>query len=118
MTIFRFISLLSVVVAMSAGQILFKLAAQKVGPLSMNLDSALRVVFNPYLILGIFIYGVTTVLWVVMLTSADLSRSYPFVALSMIIVPLAGIVLFNEPLTPSLIIGGLLVVAGVVVISA
>lgn len=117
MTASRIVPLLCVVVIMAVGQILFKLAAGRLGNLSLSWDMAARLVFNPYLVVGVMVYGLTTILWVLVLTDTDLSRSYPFVALTMVLVPIAGVFLFNESLSPGLVIGGGLILAGLAVIS-
>jgi drug/metabolite transporter (DMT)-like permease len=59
-----------------------------------------------------------TVLWVWILTFTPLSRAYPFVALAFAVTPLLGGLVFGEPIGTrlilgiSLILGGLLLVAG------
>ena len=67
---------------------------------------------------ALILYAALTVLWVWILSFTPLSRAYLFVALSFAIVPVAGTVLFAEPISPRLMIGlglilcGLLFVAG------
>lgn len=76
-----------------------------------------RLAFNPYMICAVVIYGLTTVLWVLVLTGTDLSRSYLFTALATILVPLAGVVFFKETVSMGLVAGGGLVVVGLIVAS-
>ena len=111
------LALLGVVALMTLGQVLFKLAARHIEVLTLSVETAWNLATNPYLVAGIVVYGVTTVLWVFVLTSGDLSRSYPFVALTMVLVPLCGVVLFHEPLSPALLAGGALILAGLGVIA-
>jgi len=103
---------------LAAGQILFKLAAQQLkldtGKLS---DLVHSVIFNPYLIIGLAIYGVATLLWIWVLKDAPLNLAYPIMALAFIIVPLLSVVIFNEPFHAKYLYGGLLIVLGVVLIS-
>lgn len=117
MSLSRIAALLGVVILMTAGQILFKLAAGRVGSPGLNWEFASRLLFNPYLIAGVVLYGVTTLLWVLVLVEGELSRSYPFVALTMVLVPLGGLWLFGESVTPTLLVGGVLILAGLAVIS-
>jgi drug/metabolite transporter (DMT)-like permease len=98
---------------MSFGQILFKSAAQSLqAPLGFDLPSIWRILGNPQLLAGIGLYGFTTVLWVLILRGTELSRAYPFVALSMVFVPAAGIILFGERFSMSLLVGGSLILCG------
>jgi len=117
MTGMRLLALLFVVALMTLGQILFKVAAEKVGTPGANLEFLGRLLTNVPLLVGIVVYGITTILWVIVLSDSNLSKSYPFVALTMVLVPIAGIVLFDEPFSPALAIGGALIIAGLVVIA-
>ena len=111
-------SLLLFVLLLSCGQILFKLAAQTLrDPGEFSAASIVRMALNPYLIAGVVLYGLTTLLWVAILTDTGLSRAYPFMALTLVLVPLAGIAIFKEPFSTSLLIGGLLMLAGLLIIA-
>ena len=55
-------------------------------------------------------------MWI--LRSVPLSSAYPFVALSLVVTMAMAVFLFGESPTPRLVIGGLLVVAGIVVLSS
>lgn len=117
MTIQRIAALLAVVLLMAVGQVFFKLAANSLGSTSVSADFLWRLATNPFLIAGGVVYALTTVLWVVVLVEGSLSRSYPFVAVPMILVPLAGVLLFREEVSMGLIFGGALVLAGLAVIA-
>ena len=119
MTTGKFASLLAVAVAMSAGQLLFKMAAQRSpGEWRADTTTLWSLVTNTYLIAALLLYSVTTVVWVYVLRDASLSQSYPFMAIAMVMVPLAAVALFGEPLTTSLILGTGLVVAGILVVAS
>ncbi|WP_312794275.1 EamA family transporter [Tianweitania sp.] len=115
----RFVSILSIVLAMSIGQLLFKAAARS-APATWRLDVATlwSLATNGYLVAALFLYAATTILWVYVLREAPLSTSYPFMALAMVIVPTAGVLLFAEPVSPSLVLGIGLVIAGILVVAA
>lgn len=116
MTIAQFALVLLFVGMMSGGQILFKMAAGSIKFVA-TWEFALALLANPFLLAGIFLYGAATVLWVFILQSVPISRAYPFVALSMVIVPAFGVLLFGESFSPSLIFGGVFVVIGILVIT-
>jgi drug/metabolite transporter (DMT)-like permease len=102
---------------MSGGQILFKIASSTLSTQGSLQDTLFCILTNPFLISGIFLYGLSTILWVFVLQTMPLSRAYPFVALSMIIVPAMGILVFKEAFSPSLLIGGVLIVCGLLIIT-
>ncbi len=74
------------------------------------------VVLNPAVLGGLAMYGIGTLIWLSVLSRADLSRAYPFVGLSFIITAVLGFWLFHENLGASRILGTGLVIAGVVLI--
>jgi drug/metabolite transporter (DMT)-like permease len=114
----QIILLLAYAGAMSCGQILFKLAALR-SPTTGSLgERLLALAHNAYFLVAIVLYAALTVLWVWILTFTPLSRAYAFLALAFVLTPLAGGVIFGEPLSARLVVGmgfivvGLLCVAG------
>ena len=97
------------------GQVLFKMASlgQPRG------GFAIAVLFtSPWFLAAVALYGLTTILWVYILTRMPLSVAYPFSFLSAALVPLAAHFLFGEPLTAKIWIGMALVFAGLYVMNA
>jgi drug/metabolite transporter (DMT)-like permease len=72
---------------------------------------------NGFFLAALLLYGTLTVLWVWILTFTPLSRAYVFVALAFAITPLAGGVLFGEPISVRLVIGIGLIVGGLVCVA-
>ncbi|MES2722958.1 MAG: EamA family transporter [Pseudomonadota bacterium] len=103
---------LACVLVISVGQILFKLA-------SAHLDFR-RPFADPkglaILAVALALYGSATLLWVAALRHAPLSRLYPVMALSFVLVPLAGLFLLREPISAQYWLGAALIVAGLAVI--
>ena len=107
------LSLLAFTLLLAAGQLLFK----KVG-LELRAEStggAWRLLFSPMLYAALFLYGVATVLWIWILSRVPLSRAYPYVALGVVIVPLASLLVFGERVRPAFWFGTGLIVAGIIV---
>jgi uncharacterized membrane protein len=95
-----------------AGQLFFKRA--------MDLSSAMgfrnrRTVAT--LSIGIFVMTISFLLNLGLLQRFDLSYLYPFQGSSIIIITLLAAVILKEKLTPRLMIGTLLIAAGVVLVS-
>lgn len=100
-------------VLMAAGQILFKLAAGQVpadGALTAKLGAVLA---SPSLWGATVLYGAATLVWVMILTRVPISIAYPITSLTIVIVPVAGWFLFDEPLTLRMACGMAVICAGV-----
>ena len=72
---------------------------------------------TPQIILGLLCFGVSLILWIVILSRTDVSYAYPFVALGICLTILAGWFFFNESLSMLRIIGVVIVVAGVITVA-
>lgn len=110
MTATNYIMIIGCVLAISVGQIMFKLTARS----SVLSGQLLNMLFSPTLLAALVIYGVATLVWVWQLRSVELSRAYPFMALCFVLVPLASLVLLNEPISHKYWMGIGLIVAGIV----
>ena len=99
--------------ALSIGQVLFKLAALQLSEQSLAKAFLLNAWKNVYLLTALLLYGVATLLWVWILRRVPLNVAYPFTALAFVFVPAIGVFLLNEPLSARLFAGTLLIVAGI-----
>ncbi len=77
----------------------------------------LQVAFNPLVLLGLFFYGLSMVVWLGVLSRMPVSSAYPFVALAIVLTSLAGRLFFHDAFTLPKIVGTLLIVSGVVVLA-
>jgi drug/metabolite transporter (DMT)-like permease len=103
------------VVMISAGQILFKMAAMHA---TVHAQASVYVQWLSLpLFVALIIYGAATVLWVWLLRHIPLTTAYPLYALAFVIVPIASYFIFDESLGLQHVLGGALIVAGVFVIS-
>ena len=104
---------------MSAGQLLFKMAANSYGTANVGTGERLLVLFcNLYFLSALVLYAGFALLWVWILIFTPLSRAYPFVALAFALTPLLAGSLFGEAISPRLIIGLLLILGGLFFVSA
>ena len=104
---------LACVCVISAGQLLFKLASGHLDfrhPLADPQGLAILAV-------ALALYGGATLVWVMILKHAPLSRIYPLMALSFALTPLGAMVVLKEPISGSYWAGVGLILAGLVVIS-
>jgi len=93
----------------SIGQILFKTTAMALNkhPHFWNLF------ISPTFIIAIFIYGITTIGWVLTLRKVELVRAYPFMALAFVIVPLISRLIFKEQINIKYFIGIIFICGGI-----
>ena len=91
----------------SFGPILLKKASSRI---SFNLRS---IIFNKYLIGGIFFYSIGTILFIPALRGGDLSVLYPFVALSYVWVSFLSMWFLKEKMNKLKWTGIALILAGV-----
>ncbi len=109
------ISLVLVFIALTtfvAGQLLLKKAMD-----ASNADGFGSRKFVLPLTAGIFFLTVQFFLNLGLLQRYDLSFIYPFQGLSVIIISIAAAIVLREKLTPQLILGAVLISAGIVLVS-
>jgi multidrug transporter EmrE-like cation transporter len=76
-----------------------------------------RYLANPYMWCALFLYGISTVLWIYSLSRVNLSYAYPMVALGYVLVCVFSVLLFKETM-PTLRIAGLgVIILGVIMIA-
>jgi drug/metabolite transporter (DMT)-like permease len=103
--------ILSTILLLAGGQVLFKQAA---GALSFSKPLSL---LSWQLLLALTVYGVATLLWLVVLSRVPLSVAFPFYGLTFLLVPTFAWLLLKEPIRPQVLIGGAVIMVGVVISS-
>ena len=102
------------VVLIATGQMLFKVAAAQWRIEGLSWTTA-RGFLSPPMVAALFLYGLTTILWVFILRSVPLSSAFPFYALVFILVPVAAHYLLGEPWSWNTLAGGAIIMVGVIV---
>jgi drug/metabolite transporter (DMT)-like permease len=101
------------------GQLIVKWQVDNAGAFpettSGKLHFLLKLVLNPWVISVFAGAAIAAVAWMAALTRFELSRAYPFVSLSFVLVLLASAVLFGEGLSVPKVIGVLLIFVGLAV---
>jgi multidrug transporter EmrE-like cation transporter len=93
MQIYQLLLIFITVIAMAAGQILFKLAANE---MQLSLGGFLKSLLNIKLIIALFIYAFSTVLWLIVLKLTPLRVAYPFLGLTFMFVPVFSRLFLGE----------------------
>ena len=85
----------------AAAQIVLKQGMRSIGIFAFTLDNlipiGLRVGMNPFVLLGIGFYGISVVVWLMVLSRVDVSYAYPMLSVGYIVAALAGRLFFGEP---------------------
>ncbi len=104
-------------VAAAFGQVGFKLGMTQVGEVSALSPSVLlEMVFNPYVLIGLFLYGVSTISWLVALSKEDLNFVYAFTSLILVMVFLLSFAVLGESVTIYNSLGYFLIILGLLII--
>lgn len=101
----------------AVGQLTLKAAMNGLGQLQFSAETLLRMATSPLLLIGIAIFGISTLLWLLALTKADLSFAYPFLSLTYIAVLIGGAFLFHERVTLMRVLGFAVIVTGVWIVA-
>jgi len=78
---------------------------------------AFSMLFNPYIILSIFLTLLSGLSWMIAMTKFDISYAYPFTTLGYVIILLLSAILFNEHITIYKILGIIFITIGIYITS-
>jgi drug/metabolite transporter (DMT)-like permease len=113
LTLSQVVLLTAYAVGMSGGQVLFKMAAIRLGGADgVAGERLLSLAFNVYFLSAVALYAGFAILWVWILSFTALSRAYPFVALAFALTPLLAGLVFGEAISLRLIVGLLFILCG------
>lgn len=99
------------VAGIAGGQILFRLAAERIE----STRWVQSVLGNGWLWIALAVYGLATLLWIHVLRTAPLNRVYPFFALAFVVVPVIEQWVWAQPLRWQSWAGGFLIALGVAI---
>lgn len=112
---------LAVVGITVSAQILLKVGMLKVGRMGMSelrapVESMIYIFSNPYVFSALFLYGLSFMLWTVVLSRIPLSVAYPMLALNYALIPFFAWFFLGERLDVIQWLGVLLVCIGVLLV--
>lgn len=83
-----------------------------------NLFSSIpSMITNLYLWGAMFCYGVSIVIWMVVLSKVEVSYAYPFLSIGYVLSAIAGYAFFSETISPVRVAGIIVICIGVILIS-
>ena len=77
-----------------------------------------KIILNKKIITGFFLYGLSSVLWIYILSIVDLSFAFPFLSIAYVGVPTAAAIFLNEKLYLHQWLGIVVVVIGLIFVAA
>lgn len=101
----------------AVGQLVLKAGMNSLGGVQFSVETLVRMATNPLLLVGIGIFIVSTLLWLLALAKADLSFAYPFLSLTYMAVLVGGALLFHEQVTLMRVLGFAVIVTGVWIVA-
>jgi multidrug transporter EmrE-like cation transporter len=104
-----------------AAQITLKVGMDRIGHFEFSWINAaptfLQVALSPWIWLGIAIYVVSLVIWLAVLSRAEVSIAYPMTSLGYVLNALAAYYIVGEHLSFARVVGILIIVFGVIVLA-
>ena len=100
-----------------SGQTLLKEGLERI---SLNLSEILSIVnifYEPLILMGLVLTGLSSIVWLSILSKAEISYAYPFVSLGYVIVALISLFYFNEYVSPIRWVGIFTICFGVFLMS-
>jgi drug/metabolite transporter (DMT)-like permease len=103
------------------GQLCLKFGMSKMGNFSLSLPNIASVFFraavNPYIILGVFCYGLGFLVWLIVLAKAEVSYAYPMISLGYVFTAILAYHFLGEHVTATRFVGILVTCLGVFIIA-
>lgn len=103
----------------SLGQLVMKHGMNTVGKIgaAQVVQKLAGAFLNPYVLGGLALYGLSALVWMIILSRVNLSFAYPMVSLGYVFVVISSRYLFHESVSPLRLIGTLVICFGVFLIS-
>ena len=101
----------------AVAQLLLKAGSRAIAGVAFNFGNAWmlfeRIAINPPIIGGLFCYGVSVVVWILALSSVEVSVAYPMLSIGYVINAIAAWMLFGEDLNTARLAGIGVIIVGV-----
>lgn len=105
----------------AAAQLLLKQGMETIGEFAFNISNVwpitVKVLLNAYVMGGLFIYLVSVVTWLMVLSRAEVSLAYPVTSLGYVITAIAAAFLLHEQISIMRILGIVVIMTGVYLVT-
>ncbi len=119
MNLQAFLIIFSSVFLSAVAQLSFKYGVSNID-LTHYSGTAVKIWFlftSPFVILGLVLYGVGTILWLFALKQVDLSLAYPFVGMSFLFVFAFSVLFLQESFDITRFLGTVVIVIGIAILA-
>src|SRR5690349_10312990 len=93
----------------AVAQLLLKAGMMQIGHFDFSMANAMhigmKVMMNPPILTGLVCYGVSVIVWLLVLSRVPVSLAYPMLSIGYIVTALAAYYFFGEPLTSARLMG-------------
>ena len=104
----------------TTGQFVIKTGVNRIGAISLR-DNFFGTIFKALtswiIISGFGLYFISAIIWIIILSRAELSWAFPILSLSYVITVLVSPILLNESFSTQRLIGTLVICLGVYIVS-
>lgn len=77
-----------------------------------------HVIFNPFIVIGLGLYGLSFLIWLRVLTFNDLSKSYPiFAAIVFLFTTIGSLIFLKEHITVLRVVGMAIILLGIFIVA-
>lgn len=102
----------------AAAQLLLRVGMRHGIPVrSSPFETAVAIATRPGILIGLACYAVSVLLWMYVLSKAEVSYAYPFLGVGFVVVSVAACVFLGEDFTARKVLGTIIIAAGVVVLA-
>jgi len=111
--------ILASVMTNAAAQLLLRWAAKGglVPPSGWSITAFFELLFRPGIVGGLVCYALSVVIWVTVLSRAEVSFAYPFLGIGFVLVTFASALLLGEAISAQRVAGTALIALGVAVLA-
>lgn len=109
--------LLTAICLTVAGELLLKVAMNRVGVFSLSVDTFIRTFSEWRVLLAFTLIFSGSLFWLAVISRVDFSFAYPLLALSYVISLAPARLLLGEHITWNRIVGSLVIVVGVIIVT-
>ncbi len=115
----NFVIIMASVCMGAIGQLLFRVGMKKVGPVSIVRVWAMlfKILTVPEVFIGFMLFGISSILWLSVISRNQVSYAYPMVSLGYILVLVLSALWLHEPISIAKVFGVLIIGLGVITIS-
>jgi drug/metabolite transporter (DMT)-like permease len=121
MNILIFVLIILEITCNVAAQMSLKMGMERIGGFSFEGSSivpiGLQVITSPWIMLGISIYVMSLIIWLMILSRAEVSMAYPMTSLGYALTVLIAYFLFGEHVSILRIFGVLVIMLGVFIVA-